>query len=117
MAPMATNFALQSGAVSQRLIDYYVERARGGVGLIIVENANVDYPLGRNGAIQLRIDDDAYIPGLGALCDAVHESDPEVRVALQLSHAGASTRAARIGGMQPVGPSDIQVSPSGEVPR
>ncbi|MBU2699632.1 dienoyl-CoA reductase-like NADH-dependent reductase (Old Yellow Enzyme family)/NADPH-dependent 2 [Sporomusaceae bacterium BoRhaA] len=117
MAPMATNFALQSGEVSQRLIDYYVERARGGVGLIIVENANVDYPTGRNGAIQLRIDDDGYIPSLGALCHAIHEAAPEVRVALQLSHAGASTKASRIGGSQIVGPSNIPIGPGHEVPR
>jgi 2,4-dienoyl-CoA reductase-like NADH-dependent reductase (Old Yellow Enzyme family)/thioredoxin reductase len=117
MAPMATNFTMQNGEVSRRQIEYYAERARGGVGLIIVENANMDYPVGRNGALQLRIDDDAYIPGLGALCDKVHESSPGARVALQLSHAGASTRSGRIGGMRPVGPSEIPVVPNGEVPR
>ncbi len=117
MAPMATNFARLSGEASERLIDYYVERARGGVGLIIVENANIDYPTGRNGAIQLRIDDDGYIVGLGALCDAIHEADPAVRVALQISHAGASTRSARIGGHQIVGPSNVPIRVNGEIPR
>ena len=35
MAPMVTNYASPDGAVTQRLIDYFVARARGGVGLII----------------------------------------------------------------------------------
>lgn len=42
MAPMATLLADGvTGSVTQRLIDYYVERAAGGVGLIIIEAAQV----------------------------------------------------------------------------
>ena len=42
MAPLGTNLADVSGAVSERLLEWHLERARGGVGLIIVENAAAD---------------------------------------------------------------------------
>ena len=44
MPPMGTQFASAGGAVTPRMIDHYVRRARGGVGLIIVEFTCVDYP-------------------------------------------------------------------------
>lgn len=42
MPPMATNFPSPEGYVTQRHIDYYAERAKGGAGLILVEGAYVD---------------------------------------------------------------------------
>lgn len=39
MAPMVPLLATENGGVTQRMIDYYAERARGGVGLIILESA------------------------------------------------------------------------------
>jgi len=33
MAPMGTNYATASGEVTDRLLDYYAERAAGGTGL------------------------------------------------------------------------------------
>jgi 2,4-dienoyl-CoA reductase-like NADH-dependent reductase (Old Yellow Enzyme family) len=38
MAPMATHFADEAGAVTDRLKNYYAERARGGTGLIMIES-------------------------------------------------------------------------------
>ena len=32
MAPMATHYAYETGAVTQKLRDYYLARSRGGVG-------------------------------------------------------------------------------------
>ena len=37
MAPMLSRLCHPDGIVSQKLIDYYAERAKGGAGLIIVE--------------------------------------------------------------------------------
>ncbi len=42
MAPMVTCFASSDGEVTQRLVDYHVERARGGVGTIVVEAIDID---------------------------------------------------------------------------
>ncbi len=46
MMPMGTNYGEQNGEMSFLHINYYRQRAMGGTGLIIVENANVDYPSG-----------------------------------------------------------------------
>lgn len=117
MAPMATNFADPGGGVTDTMIRYYVERAKGGAGLIIVENANVDFPLGANGAVQLRIDEDRFLPGLARLREAICDADPSCRAAIQINHAGGQTVSAKTGGLQVVAPSDVPTRTGGEVPR
>lgn len=117
MAPMATNFADPNGTVTDNMIQYYIERARGGVGLIIVENANVDYPMGNNGAVQLRIDEDRFVPTLACLREAIYDAEPSCKVAIQINHAGGQTTAARTGGLQVVAPSGIVTRTGGEIPR
>jgi len=115
MAPMGSNLASDTGGVTERLIAHYAARARGGVGLVIVENTTVQYPLGRNGATHLRLDDDAFIPGMSRLVEAVHREG--AAVAVQINHCGAWTSLQRTGGLQPVAPSDVPVKPGGVVPR
>ena len=44
MTPMGTNYGEQNGEMSFLHINYYEQRAKGGTGLIIVENASVDSP-------------------------------------------------------------------------
>ena len=69
MMPMGTNYGEQNGEMSFLHINYYKERAKGGTGLIIVENASVDSPQGSNGTTQLRIDHDNYLPRLYKFCE------------------------------------------------
>jgi 2,4-dienoyl-CoA reductase-like NADH-dependent reductase (Old Yellow Enzyme family) len=114
MSPMGTNYAADTGAVSDRLMRHYVERAQGGTGLIIVENTTVQYPLGRGGARHLRIDADEFTPGLNRLAEAVQRHG--ARVAIQINHVGALTSAARAGATL-VGPSDVPVAPGRTIPR
>ena len=42
MTPMGTNYGETSGEMSNRHMNYYSLRAKGGVGLIILENANIE---------------------------------------------------------------------------
>ena len=95
-------------------INYYEQRAKGGTGLLIVENASVDSPQGSNGTTQLRIDQDNYIPRLFKLCETVHKHGS--CIAIQINHAGASAQSARIN-MQPVSASDVPSKAGGEIPR
>ena len=44
MTPMGTNYGETSGEMSNRHMNYYSLRAKGGTGLIILENANIEYP-------------------------------------------------------------------------
>lgn len=114
MTPMGTNFAEQNGEMSFLHINYYEQRAKGGTGLIILENACVDFPMGSNGTTQLRIDSDNYMPRLFKLCETVHKHG--ACIAIQINHSGASAMASRIG-TQPVSASDIPSKDGGEIPR
>ncbi len=102
MAPMTTLYAGPNGEVTDRLIKYYVARARGGVGLIIVESAYIDEQ-GCQIPASINITSDAYIPGLTLLVDGIKGGSADHPVAcLQLIHAG--TQAVLT---QTVGPSAI----------
>ena len=92
------------GHVSDAVINHYVARAKGGVGLIVVEVTCVDTPLGLNTARMLVIDDDKYIPGMKRLADAIHREG--ARCVLQISHTGRGARRSVIGA-QPVAPSAV----------
>ena len=61
-------------------MNYYERRAKGGYGLLIVENACVKYPEGSNGTTQLRIDADNYIPHLYKLCETIHQYDTKIEL-------------------------------------
>lgn len=92
------------GYVNDAVINHYVERAKGGVGLIIVEVTCVDTPLGLNTARMLVIDDDKYIPRMARLAEAIHKEG--AKCVLQISHTGRGARRSIIGA-QPVGPSAV----------
>lgn len=115
MPPIGSNFATVSAEVSEEMIKYYELRAKGGTGLIIVENACVDFPMGTNGTKQCRIDDNQYVPGLYTLVERLHAYG--AKVSIQLNHAGASAYAARLGGVQAVSASNIPSKTGGAIPR
>jgi mycofactocin system FadH/OYE family oxidoreductase 2 len=58
--------------VSDRLIAYHVERARGGVGLIVLEATRV-HPTTLSHSRQTPGYDPSVIPGYRRLCDAIHQ--------------------------------------------
>ena len=113
MPAMATCFASSDCIVTDQLISYYAKRAEGGVGLIIIEGACIDNPMGRALPNQVCIDDDKYISGLKKLVNAVHSYG--VKIAVQLHHAGPNTH---LEGTQPVGPSPVPLAHrTNEIPR
>ncbi len=115
MPPMGTNYGGQNGEFEEDHIQYYEQRAKGGTGLIIIENACVDYPLGSNGTTQIRINHDRFIPALYRLTERLHRYG--TCVAIQINHAGASAVPQRIGGLTPVSSSDIPSKTGGATPR
>lgn len=115
MPPMGTNLAGFEGEVTDELIAYYEERAKGGTGLIIVEFTCIDYEYGKGFVRQLRLDDDRCIPGMFRLANAVHKYDTKIFV--QIHHAGRQSSSALINGKQIVAPSSVPSTAVGEVPR
>ncbi len=113
MAPMGTWYADEEGFVTDRMVEYYRERARGGVGLVIVEHTAVALE-GRSSRRMLCAYDDRYIPGLARLAEAVHGEG--AKIALQLNHVGR-TASYEVTGLPAVGPSATGRSRDGRVPR
>jgi len=111
-APITTRYALESGEVTERLKSHYEARARGGVGLIVVEATYVE-PRGQAFPNQLSISDDRAIPGLRELADAIKRHG--CAASIQLHHGGRLAKSAYTGS-QPVGPSAIAHA-RGEMPR
>ncbi|MGQ9723454.1 MAG: oxidoreductase [Candidatus Jordarchaeum sp.] len=114
MAPISTNLANVGGEVTQQLIDHYSRIARGGVGLIIIENACVHFPHGRHGTTQPRIDSDEFIPSLYNLTHAIHRMG--ARVGIELAHPGGAADI-RFTKTQPVAPSSIPVKSEAVIPK
>jgi len=86
MAGMGTNFGSSDGYVTETMKRYHEERARGGVGLNIVEVAAIDYPRAAAMPRQLGISRDEFIPGLKELTDVIHKHGGKAGV--QLHFAG-----------------------------
>ncbi|HZK67897.1 MAG TPA: NADH:flavin oxidoreductase, partial [Chloroflexota bacterium] len=112
MAPMGNRYPSYYYQVTQRLRDYYVERAKGGAGLIIVQFTCVA-PEGRGSFYLTGLWDDSFIPGLRALVEDIHEAG--AKAAVQLAHAGAAGRSL-FTGTRPVAPSAIALK-GGEMPK
>lgn len=96
-----------NGEVTDRLIERYVNLAKGETGLIIPGDMYVD-PLGRSGLHQTGIHSDETIPGLRRLVDAVHRH--EAKIVFQLAHAGQQT-TKNVVGQVPLGPSSVGRDP------
>src|SRR5690554_6532769 len=110
---MGTGRAELNGFLNDNVIEYYVERARGGFGLIILEVTGVD-PLGKAIPEQIMIDDDKYIPKLKELADRIHAEG--VKVFPQLHHAGRQA-VEKILNAQSVAPSAISDPMTRSMPR
>lgn len=113
MPPMVTNFAAADGSVTERFKAYHQTRAKGGVGLIIVEAAYV-HPSGKGFQNQLGIYKDELVPGLRNLTEAAHSYG--AKIAVQLHHAGRQT-TSKVTGMSIVAPSPIPCPVKQEMPK
>ncbi|MCF8127221.1 MAG: FAD-dependent oxidoreductase [Deltaproteobacteria bacterium] len=101
------------GEVTDQLVNFYTERARGGVGLTIVGGCPIDETGGMVGMIGLY--DDRFIPGLKRLTHAVKDNGG--KIAAQLYQAGRYTHSAMIGGQKPISASAVRSRLTGETPR
>jgi len=122
MSPMTTLFCEEGGEVSDRLIKWYARRARGEVGLVNVEIAQVATDIDPLKILPrvLRVDDDSCIPGLALLAKAVHGEG--AKIGLQLTPGGGAQSKAgtwHLSGAktQPVSPSGIPALGSQVKPR
>ena len=103
MPPMTTRFADMEGSVTEQSIHYYVTRARGGVGLVMVEMSGVDVA-GRHRDRELGIYHDNFIPGLRRLVKKVKATG--AKIGIQLAHGGGQA-LTRVTGLESVAPTSM----------
>ena len=98
---------------TQKMVDFYEARAKGGCGLLIVGGVGIDM-LG-SGMIMPTLEADEYIPGFAKLAQACHRHGAKVFV--QLFHSGRYTHSFLIGGQKAVAPSAVASRYTKEEPR
>ncbi len=67
-----------------RLSAYFVERVRGGVGMIITGGISPHHTAGRGS----KLSDPSEVPMHRQVTDAVHAADPDVKICMQILHSG-----------------------------
>ncbi|WP_035783478.1 NAD(P)/FAD-dependent oxidoreductase [Butyrivibrio sp. MC2021] len=100
----AAEFSLgePSGKVTDTLSDYYEERAKGGVGLIIPGICRVNDMAGAATYTQLAMSHDYHIEPMRKMADKIHSHG--AKLAIQLHHAGRQGLASSINSLPMVIP-------------
>ncbi|MCB0994179.1 MAG: FAD-dependent oxidoreductase [Acidimicrobiales bacterium] len=96
MPAMDQNSCSDEGEITDLTVAHYVARARGGVGLLVLETSSVAYPHGSTSFHQPALSDDRYLPGLTWLANAVHEHG--AKMVVQICHHGKTSSADVISG-------------------
>ena len=110
MAAMGSNFASEDGHTTDQLISYYEERARGGIGLIILETSAITWPAGASMPNMIGFSKDEFIPSLQALTQRIHQHGS--KIAAQLNHSGKIAQEDVIAGRPIPVPSIPKSEPS-----
>lgn len=114
MAAVNTDVGTMDGFVTDATLAFYEARAKGGVGLIVVEVGSIEHPVSKSNFRQLGINDDKFLPGLTDLTHVIHKHG--AKAAIQLHHAGRKAFTVFTGGPQGVAPSPVPIT-GGEVPK
>lgn len=111
-------FKYADGYVCEKTKGYYEALARGGVGLIVVGAADIDYPRSLVPNVGYRIDDDKYTASFSELTQVIHKYGCPAFI--QMFHTGPM-HPSKVSGLQPVSSSSLAKSelprPQFDVPR
>jgi len=110
LAAMGSNFASDDGHTSKQLNAYYEERARGGVGLIILETSAITWPAGASMPNMIGFSKDEFIPDLRSLTQSIHQHG--AKIAAQLNQSGKIAQEDVIAGRPILVPSIPKSEPS-----
>ena len=95
MAPMCMGFGQYNGCATETMMDYYEERAKGGVGLIFTEITRINDITGASSFGQLGMSHDYQIPALREMADRIHKHNFKIMV--ELHHPGRQNLGLMIG--------------------
>jgi len=82
MAPLSGGYATLDGFVEESYIEYYAQRASGGVGLIITEPMRVVYPDTDQTRSHVGIYCDLFVPNLLRLTRVIHDYGTKIMALL-----------------------------------
>lgn len=103
-SPAIPNFSKRNGEITQREIDYYEEKAKGGFGVVFVSGTSVNDTTARSFTNQPGIQDDSFLPGWRKLSEAIHRHG--ARCGVQIFHPGRQNHPKYCGaGAVPEAPS------------
>jgi 2,4-dienoyl-CoA reductase-like NADH-dependent reductase (Old Yellow Enzyme family)/thioredoxin reductase len=107
MPAITTHLVANDGSVTGELLDHYEERAKGGVGLIIIEGTHVEMEIARGSITgsNLRIDDQKYVIGLSELTDVVHMHGAKIFIQMNIGQGSFCPPFLYPKGTRPVAPS------------
>jgi 2,4-dienoyl-CoA reductase (NADPH2) len=114
MPAMHLNLA-NNGFITKKLTDFYVERAKGGAGLLVVGGCYVDI-YGKGLPSMIAVDDDKYLPKLTEFTEIIHNANEDVKICCQLYHGGAYA-FPQIIGRTPIAPSAVYSKFSKTTPK
>ena len=95
MAPMLMGFGKFDGKPTEKMMDYYEERAKGGTGLIITEITRINDKTGAAAFAQLSVSSDKQTDPLREMADRIHKHGAKLFV--QLHHPGRQNVGLLVG--------------------
>jgi 2,4-dienoyl-CoA reductase-like NADH-dependent reductase (Old Yellow Enzyme family)/thioredoxin reductase len=114
LPPMENRLGEGDGFVNKTLIDYYVARARGGAGTIVVQNTTIDDKYSLSAPCQTRIHTIHMVSGLSNLAEAIKANGALAMI--QIGHGGPQCDP-RANPRQPIAPSAITCKATGVLSR
>ncbi len=115
MPPVSTHLADEQGKVTDELLAYYSERAKGGVGLITVPSVLIE-KLSRYGTYRnLCLYETWHVENMRKLTDCVHAHG--TKICAQLLHPSIACPPSYNEGRQPVAASAVEGKTYPDIPR
>lgn len=115
LASMGTRLATDKNEITEKVIDHYAARARGGAGFITTECTIVDEFCKYGTYKNLGLYKDSQIDGWRKLADEVHKYG--AKLAPQLFHSATAASAVYNDNIRPIAASPIPARIPNEIPR
>ena len=100
MSAMDTCYFSMNGTLTPKAVAHYLERAKGGAGLIVTEISPIDWPHGKQSRREPCFNDPNVTPEWAELIQRVHSFG--AKIIAQIGHAGFISFPEFNGGEQPV---------------
>ena len=109
--PMATSKSLD-GMINKAMVDYYDEKSKSGLGLIIIEHSYINLS-GKADNGQVSVAEDKTVDGLKKVAEVIQKNG--AKAIMQINHAGSMTSKKKTG-LDVIAPSAVVNPRAKEIP-